>query len=293
MEGRVPRGHRGQEIATRLVTSEENVQKRAERARIAMRSVDLDEEPSDLPARTESVLRIIYVLFTEGCFASSGDDALRLELCEEAIRLGTLVASHPRYTSGSAWALLALMHLHHARRDARTGPDGEVVLVEEQDRTRYRRDELALAFAALERAGEDVTPSKYKLEAAIAGEHAFAPSFREIRWGVIARHYAQLEVLDPSPLHGLHRAIARSYAEGPDVALRDLERMRPPTWLEGSHLWLATHADLYRRLGDRARAVDCYEKAIALAPPHERLVLRRRLRATSDELGEPPLGGKR
>ncbi len=274
-------GFSTREVAARLVTSEENVQKRAERAREAMRLVDLDKEPTaaEMPARAESVLRMIYVLFTEGYFASSGETVLRLELCEEAIRLARLVAQHPRYTSPHAWALVALMHLHHARRDARTDAEGHPVLLEDQDRTLYRRDELALAFEAFQRASHDKVPSKFGLEAAIAAEHAFAPSFAETRWALIAQHYEQLAQIDPSPLHVLHGAIALSYAVSPEAALTRLETMRPPTWLAASHLWLATYADLHRRLGHREEATAFYEKAIALAPPFERAVLERRLRA--------------
>jgi len=119
-------GFSTREIATRLVTSEENVQKRWERAREGMRLVDLERELSadERGARTESVLRMIYVLFTEGYFASTGETLLRLELCREAIRLAVLVVQHPRYETPDAWALLALMHLHHARRDARTDVEG-------------------------------------------------------------------------------------------------------------------------------------------------------------------------
>lgn len=277
-------GFSTREIATRLVTSEENVQKRWERARDAMRLIDLDDElaPDELAARAESVLRMIYVLFTEGYFASGGESVLRLELCEEAIRLAMLVAAHPRFTSPSAWGLVALMRLHHARRDARTDAAGDPVLLEDQDRTRYRRDELALGFEAFQRAG-GTADSKYTLEAAIAAEHAFAPSFAETRWAVIARHYDRLAQLDPSPLHVLHHAIAISYAVSPEVGLARLEGSRPPTWLTASHLWFATSADLHRRLGRREEAIGFYEKAIDLAPPFERAVLERRLRTYRDE----------
>ena len=272
-------GFSTREIATRLVTTEENVQKRWERARDALRTVDLGREPSaeQRPARTEGVLRMIYVLFTEGYFASNGETVLRLELSEEALRLGTLVAEHPGYTSNEAWALVALMHLHHARRDARTDEQGLPVLLEQQDRTRYRREELALAMAAFQRAARAGLHSKYHLEAAIAAEHAFAPSFADIRWASIVTLYERLGRLDPSPLHELHEAIARSYAEGPAVALGRLEALRPPAWLAGSHLWLATAADFQRRLGKAAEARALYEQAIALAPPLERLVLQRRV----------------
>lgn len=277
-------GFSTREIATRLVTSEENVQKRWERARDALRLIDLDEElaPDELAARAESVLRMVYVLFTEGYFASSGERVLRLELCEEAIRLAMLVAAHPRFTSPSAWGLVALMRLHHARRDARTDAEGDPVLLEAQDRTRYRRDELALGFEAFQRAG-GAAESKYTLEAAIAAEHAFAPSFEETRWAVIARLYDRLAQLDPSPLHGLHHAIAISYAVGPEAGLAQLEGSRPPTWLAASHLWFATSADLHRRLGHRDEAIAFYERAIALAPPFERAVLERRLRSYRGE----------
>lgn len=273
-------GFSTREIATRLVTSEENVQKRWERARDAMRLIDLEEDlpPDELAARAESVLRMVYVLFTEGYFASGGESVLRLELCEEAIRLAMLVAAHPRFTSPSAWGLVALMRFHHARRDARTDAANDPVLLEDQDRTRYRRDELALGFEAFQRAG-GAAESKYTLEAAIAAEHAFAPSFAETRWAVIARHYERLAQLDPSPLHVLHHAIAISYAVSPEAGLARLEGSRPATWLTASHLWFATSADLHRRLGRREEAVGFYEQAIALAPPFERKVLERRLRS--------------
>lgn len=149
------------------------------------------------------------------------------------------------------------------------------MLLEHQDRTSYRRDELARAMLAFERAGN--LDSKYHLEAAIAAEHAFAPTFAETRWARIVALYERLARVELSPLHHLHGAIARSYAEGPAVALALLEQMRPPTWLGGSHLWLATFADFHRRLGAIDRARTYYEQAIALAPPFEREVLIRRM----------------
>jgi RNA polymerase sigma factor (sigma-70 family) len=274
-------GFSTREIARRLVTTEENVQKRWERAREGMRAVDLakDVAPQELPERADAVLRMIYVMFTEGYFASGGESVLRLELCREAIRLARLVAEHPRYTSGAAWAAVALMHLHHARRDARADAEGQPVLLEDQDRGLYRRDELALALEALRLAERGGVSSKYHFEAAIAAEHAFAPSFAEIRWPRIVALYDRLAQVDPSPLHTLHAAIAVSYAEGPEAAFARLDAMRPPTWLSASHLWLATYADLHRRLGHVEEARGFYEKAIALAPAFERGVLERRLRS--------------
>ncbi|MFT3706379.1 MAG: sigma-70 family RNA polymerase sigma factor [Archangium sp.] len=270
-------GFSTKEIANRLVTTEANVQKRWERARDVL--AQKERGPAHFePERVQAVLRMIYVLFTEGYFASEGEQVLRLELCREALRLGRLIADHPRATCREAWALLALMHFHHARRDARADADGSPVLLEEQDRTRYRRDELAVGMDAFQRSEPASLDTRYHLEAAIAAEHAFAPRFEDIRWNEIVALYGRLAVIDPSPLHELHAAIAVSWAEGPAAALPILDALRPPTWLSASHLWLAVYADLYRRLGERARAREFYEKAVALAPPLERAVLQRRLR---------------
>jgi len=271
-------GFSTREIATRLFTSEENVQKRYERARERLREVDVRRafDVDEWSVRTEAVLRMIYVLFTEGYFASGGDRALRLELCAEALRLAGLVVDHPRAQSSSALALLALMLLHHARRDARLDADGEPVAIEDQDRRLYHRRELALALELLHAATRDGLSSKYHLEAAIAAEHAFAPTFDETRWSTIVTLYDRLGRLEPSPLHELHAAIALSYAEGPRAGLARLATSSPPTWLRESHLWLATHADLQRRLGAIEEARALYDRAIALAPTHEQRMLRKR-----------------
>jgi RNA polymerase sigma-70 factor (ECF subfamily) len=130
---------------------------------------------------------------------------------------------------------------------------------------------------ALQHASLDGGHSKYHLEAVIAAEHAFAPSFADIRWSLVVTHYDLLARIDPSPLHHLHAAIAHSYAASPAAGLERLVAMRPPTWLAASHLWLATYADLHRRMGQREIARTFYEKAIAIAPPFERAVLERRM----------------
>jgi len=269
------------EIAMRLVTSEENVQKRFERAREAFQTIDVREELTGtaLMERTDAVLRMIYVLFTEGYLPSSGARALRLELCHEAIRLAGWVAAHRSIAASSAEALLALMHLHHARRDARVDPEGRLVMLEDQDRSRYRHDELRHALSLLERASASGLTTKYHLEAAIVAEHAFAPAFEATDWSRIVQLYDRLAHVDPSPLHTLHAAVAASYAEGPDQGLARLETMRPPTWLLGSHLWLGAYADMHARAERLELARDYYDKAIAVAPPLERAMLIERRRA--------------
>ena len=271
------------EIAVRLVISEENVQKRFERAREALLTVDVRAQLTGdaLRERTDAVLRMLYVLFTEGYFASSGPKLLKLELCQEAIRLVSFIVGHERLVSRNAQAVLALMHLHHARRDARVDAGGRAVFLEDQDRTKYRSDELAhglalLRHASLSESGESRLSSPWHLEAAIAAEHAFATSFAETRWSVIVQLYDRLTILEPSPLHALHAAIATSYAQSPAAGLERLRAMQPPTWLAGSHIWLATRADLNARAGNSEIARELYDQAIALAPALEREGLIRR-----------------
>lgn len=271
-------GFSTREIAARLWTSEQNVQKRFERARTQLQGEDLQIElvSSSWAPRAEAVLRMVYVLFTEGYFASSGEQVLRLELCEEALRLATSIARHPQTTSSTALALLALLTLHHARRDARVDDDGLPVLIEDQDRRRFDARALAAGLALLDEAAADGLPSRYHLEACIAAEHALAPSFDATRWEVIDALYARLDVVDPSPLHRLHGAIAHAYAHGPEAGLARLAAVKPPGWLEGSSLWLASAAEMHRRAGNTTRAIELYDAAISLAPAVEARVLQRR-----------------
>jgi predicted RNA polymerase sigma factor len=258
---------------------------------VAFQDIDISAELTGdmLRERREAVLRMLYVMFTEGYFASSGTTVLKLELCQEAIRLTALVAEHPQLSSSETLALLALMHLHHARREARADADNKPVPLENQDRFRYRRDELLLGLTLLDRASETGATrslhSSYHLQAAIAAEHAFAPTFAETRWPVIVQLYDALEKHEPSALHTLHAAVAASYAVGPEAGLARLATMRPPTWLAGSHLWLATHADLNARAGRRDIARELYEEAVALAPALERDILKRRMATRLEEKG--------
>jgi RNA polymerase sigma factor (sigma-70 family) len=276
-------GFSTREIAARLCTTEENVQKRFERAREAFRDIDVCEALSGeaLRERSEAVLRMLYVMFTEGYFASASETPLRLELCQEAIRLATLVSRHAQLSSSDALALVALMHFHHARRDARIDAEGKPVLLEVQNRSRYRHDELTVALKLLTQAsttetGEVQLSGRWQIEAAIAAEHACAPDFESTRWSVVLQLYQRLMVVEPSPLHALHAAIAASYAINPEAGLAQLKAMQPPTWLLGSHLWLATLADLTARAGNLPVARGYYDQAIALAPPNEKEVLKLR-----------------
>jgi RNA polymerase sigma-70 factor (ECF subfamily) len=266
------------EIAHRLFTSEANVHKRLQRARATLREAgELVPPPLEaMSGRVSSVHEVLYLLFNEGYLSTQAEAAIRRELCEEAIRLATLLAEHPVGSTPGTFALLALMHLHAARLDARTGGDGGLLLLEEQDRSRWNAQQLEVGAAWLARSAQGEQFSRYHAEAGIAAEHCFAPSFRETRWQEIAELYAMLDRVAPSPLNVLNRAVAIAERQGPEVALAMLEAIDAPGWLERSYLWDAVVADLCRRAG---RPYESHrERALANAPSDAvRDLLRRRL----------------
>jgi RNA polymerase sigma factor (sigma-70 family) len=251
------------EIALRLFTSEANVHKRLQRARETLRDSNTDLAlPLDaLASRLPSVHEVLYLLFNEGYLSVDAESAIRRDLCDEAIRLATLLAEHPDGAVPETFALLALMHLHAARLAGRIDGAGGLLLLEEQDRDLWDQQQIALGVEWLARSASGDQFSRYHAEAGIAAEHCFAPSFRETRWREIAELYALLDRVSPSPLHTLNRAIAVAEWQGVEVALALLERMTPPVWLERSYLWDAVLADLYRR----ASRIDAFERHRALA----------------------------
>jgi RNA polymerase sigma factor (sigma-70 family) len=269
------------EIAFRLFTSEANVYKRLARARERLRQedVDTDTPPLDsLRSRLPSVHAVIYLLFNEGYLSIHAEHAIRAELCEEAIRLATLLAGHPVGAVPATFALLALMHLHAARLASRRDATGGLLLLEEQDRTLWDTEHLQRGAAWLARsaAGDEFT--RFHAEAGIAAEHCFAPSFMETRWDEIAELYAMLERIDPSPIYTLNKAVALAEWKGPAAGLAALDGVVPPAWLEGHYLWDAVLADLYHRTGDAASAEKHREQALAAAPsPAVHQLLLRRL----------------
>jgi RNA polymerase sigma-70 factor (ECF subfamily) len=233
--------------------------------------------PELLPERLDAVMAVVYLVFNEGYSASRGDALLRTDLSHEAIRLGRLLAEQLP-ASPEVRGLLALMLLHDARRETRTTPEGELVLLEEQDRTRWNRAQieegLALAVAAL----SDPTPGPYALQAAIAAEHARAPSAEATDWRAITRHYDALVHARSGPVVELNRAIAVAMADGPAAGfalVADLERRGE---LADYYLLWATEADLLRRLGRFADAARCYRRALErVGTDPERRYLERRL----------------
>ncbi len=240
------------EIAHRLFVSEANVYKRLQRAKSALRERATLDGGLDLPAlaaRRPAVEGVLYQLFTEGYLSSHPGLAIRAELCDEALRLGHLLAAHPVGQGPSTYALLALMWLHRARLSARVNDAGELLLLEEQDRSAWSADAIAEGLAWLARSAAGDSFSRFHAEAAIAAEHCLAPSLAATRWDKIAELYALWDAVEPSPLHQLGRAVAVAEAEGPEAGLAALDGVGPPTWLEGSYLWQAVLADLHRRAG--------------------------------------------
>jgi RNA polymerase sigma factor (sigma-70 family) len=276
------------EIALRLMTTDANVQKRLSRARARLAEVwsdggsaDVDTPPRDaLDRRLNSVLETIYLLFTGGYSSAQGDQLVRRDLCEEAVRLGELVVAHPAGGQPAAWALLALMYMHAARLDTRVDGAGGLLLLEEQDRTRWDRTMIYTGLDCLTRSAVGDEFTRYHAEAAVLAEHCIAPSYAETRWNEIVSLYETLEQLSPSPVHTLNRAIAVAEAEGPAAGLAILHELKPPAWLAGYYLWDATLGELNRRAGHRDEAVRHLKRALEAAPTvAEQTLLKRRLEA--------------
>jgi RNA polymerase sigma factor (sigma-70 family) len=278
-------GFEVREIALRLFTSEENVYKRLGRARTRLRKTKAAIRPGDLTAdqyasRISAVHRILYLLFTEGYLSTQAETTIRRELCEEGLRLATILVEHPAGQTPETAALLALMHLHMARMTARQDRSGGLLLLEEQDRRLWDRVRIQEGMEWLVKASRGDQFSRYHAEAGIAAEHCLAASFQATRWEKIVECYALLERIAPSAIHRLNRAVAMAEWRGPREGLAVLKGFEPPSWLEGSYLWAAVLADLHRRLRNDAAAKRYRESALEFAPsPAVKELLRRRLEA--------------
>jgi RNA polymerase sigma factor (sigma-70 family) len=272
------------EIAFRLFTTEASVYKRLARARDRLRQGEVDTQTprlEPLRSRLPGVHAVIYLLFNEGYLSMQAEHAIRAELCEEAIRLGTLLATHPVGAAPPTFALLALMHLHAARLASRQDATGGLLLLEEQDRSLWDAEHLRQGATWLARAAQGDVFTRFHAEAGIAAEHCFAPSFAETRWNEIAELHAMLERIDPSPIHRLNRAVAVAEGQGPRAGLAALDGMVPPAWLDGHYLWEAVLADLHHRAGNAAAAARHRDQALTAAPSTAvRQLLQRRLTRT-------------
>ncbi|HLW69122.1 MAG TPA: RNA polymerase sigma factor [Candidatus Binataceae bacterium] len=229
-----------------------------------------------LPERLDAVLAVIYLVFNEGYAATHGDTVVRADLCSEAIRLGRVVSDLMPERS-EARGLLALMLIQDSRRSARLNSDGEIVLLEEQDRTRWHSEQIREGLALVQAAMADAPAGPYTIQAAIASVHARAVRAADTNWREIEALYAHLMRLRPSPVIELNHAVAVAMASGPADGLRMIEALRAREDLETYHLMWAAHADLLRRLGRRAEAAESYRRALALvsAGPERRFLARR------------------
>jgi RNA polymerase sigma-70 factor (ECF subfamily) len=266
------------EIARAFLVPEPTMAKRLVRAKTKIRAAGIPiRVPADhlLPDRLRVVLAVLYLVFNEGYSASGGDGELvRGDLCEEAIRLAKLLAVLMP-DEAEVLGLLALMLFQDSRRSARTGPAGELVLLADQDRSRWDRDRIAEGRRVLERARSLGRPGPRQLEAAIAAVHSVAATADETDWPRLAALYAELAALAPTPVVELNRAVAVAMAQGPEQGLEIVERIEG---LDGYRLFHATRADLLRRAGRAGEAQPAYERAVELtANPVERRFLERRL----------------
>jgi len=269
-----------EEIAKAFLTTPRTLAQRIVRAKAKIREASIPYEvptPEELPERLGAVLQVIYLVFNEGYSAAAGAEVTRAELTGEAIRLGRLLTE--LQPEPEVIGLLALMLLHESRRAARTSPTGELILLENQDRSLWNREQIAEGVALVEKALNSRRFGAYTLQAAIAAVHAEAESTAATDWRQIVALYNQLVRIHPSPVAHLNRAVAIAMRDGPEAGLKHIDAVLAHGELENYYLAHSARADLCRRLGRTAEARSSYEKALALTQQEpERHFLQERIR---------------
>jgi RNA polymerase sigma-70 factor (ECF subfamily) len=274
-----------EEIAKAFLITPATLAQRIVRAKTKIRETPIPYEvpsPQELPERLGAVLQVIYLVFNEGYSAAAGAEVTRAELTGEAIRLGRLLRELHLTELGpepEVMGLLALMLLHESRRAARTSPTGELILLENQDRARWNKEQIAEGVALLEKALKSRRFGAYTLQAAIAAVHAEAESAAVTDWRQIVALYDRLLQIHPSPVVQLNRAVAIAMCDGPEAGLAHIDAVLERGELANYYLAHSARADMYRRLGRTAEARASYEKALGLTQQEpERQFLQERIR---------------
>jgi RNA polymerase sigma-70 factor, ECF subfamily len=269
-----------EEIASAFLTVPPTIAQRIVRGKAKIRDARIPYQVpplAELPERLDSVLAVLYLVFNEGYSASSGGSLTRPDLSEEAIRLGRLLVG--LLPDPEAVGLLALMLLQESRRAARTSPEGDLILLKDQDRSLWDREKIAEATTLVEQAISSRRFGAYTIQAAIAAVHAQAPIASATDWGRMVELYDLLARAEPSPVVGLNRAVAVAMRDGPLAGLELIDAILAGGELADYHLAHAARADLCRRLGQTADARESYQRALALARQEpERRFLEKRLR---------------
>ncbi len=270
------------EIAKAFLTTEENINKRLKRARHTIRENHISfivPIGAELEKRLEAVLETIYLLFNEGYSASSGDTVIRYELCNEAIRLAEIIVIHPVIRQKSlVEALLALMYLNASRFNARLDAGGNILTMEEQDRSLWDASFMEKGYLYLKQSATAEKLSTYHILAAISSKHCFAGDYHSTDWQAILYLYDKLMEIDNSPVILLNRAVALSRAVHVNIAIEELENLKNHSSLSTYYLYYSTLAEFYLQVNAVPSAIACYEKAIDLAPMEaEKDLLKKRL----------------
>jgi len=252
------------EIAKAFLTTDDTIAKRIYRAKekIKTEKIGLDVPQShDLSARTDTVLKSLYLLFNEGYKSTNPDKLIREDLCEEAMRLCFLLTQHSLTSLPRTKALLALMCFQASRLDARLDNSNNIILLKHQDRNKWNRALISKGFEMLEEATEPFEVTAYHLEAAIASQHATARSFEQTDWKSIYHLYEMLYQLQPNPVVAMNKAIASSYAISKQNALKELQQIKG---LESHHIYYASIAEVYFDLDNKEEAKKFFKKALEL-----------------------------
>jgi len=275
------------EIARAFLTQESTIAQRLVRAKRKIRDENIQLELPDekhLSERLDAVLRVLYLVFNEGYSATEGDHLIRQDLCDESIRLTSLLANHPAGDFPKTHALLSLMYFQASRSEARIDADENLLLLSEQDRSLWDREKIWHGFHHLDQASSGNELSQYHLEAGIASVHALSSSYEQTNWQEILSLYDTLIATHPSPIAKLNRTVALSMLEGPEVAIRELEPMLSDPVISDYYLFPATMADLYNRMGMQEEAAEYYNRTLSLTRTEpERKFIRRKLREVSPQ----------